>query len=383
MPDALITISDVELLAVGDWQSGLSGNVPITAEDIDAIIAAGLDPETDQAALRIGHVDPRFDGEPALGWIRNLRNVGGRLVGDIQDAPAKMQDLIRSAYRRRSAEIAWGVKTPSGRVHRASLTGLALLGVTPPAVKGLADVAARYSGSADSTSRVVKVDDDELGTVSVRLSGNSFNNGGPTGDNASRVPISVPGGSTVNDDEVRAALGLGADVPVTDLLRRAATAVVTPEPAPTDPPTEPAQPPAASPAPPTEPTPPPTTTEPPTVTVDRGVWEQVRAQAERGAAAATTLANQERERVLESALMSGQIVTASVDAYRALYDSNPEGTKTLLSGLPKGFSTVSNFSGSVGMPAPDGRDSNGLTDEDWNKSDFYSDITKFMRMGSK
>lgn len=379
MPDTLVTIPDVELLSIGDWQSGLSGNVPITAEDIDAIIAAGLDPETDQAALRIGHIDPRFDGEPALGWIRNLRNVGGRLVGDIQDAPAKMQDLIRSAYRRRSAEIAWGVKTPSGRVHRASLTGLALLGVTPPAVKGLADVAARYSGSADSTSRVVKVDDDELGTVSVRLSGNSFNNGGPTGDNASRVPISVPGGSTVNDDEVRAALGLGADVPVTDLLRRAATAVVTPEPAPTDPPPEPAQPPAAPPAPPTEPT----TTEPPTVTVDRGVWEQVRAQAERGAAAATTLANQERERVLESALMSGQIVTASVDAYRALYDSNPEGTKTLLSGLPKGFSTVSNFSGSVGMPAPDGRDVNGLTDADWDKSDFYSDITKFMRMGSK
>lgn len=381
MPDALITIPDVELLAVGDWQSGLSGNVPITAEDIDAIIAAGLDPETDQAALRIGHIDPRFDGEPALGWIRNLRNVGGRLVGDIQDAPAKMQDLIRSAYRRRSAEIAWGVKTPSGRVHRASLTGLALLGVTPPAVKGLADVAARYSGSADSTSRVVKVDDDELGTVSVRLSGNSFNNGGPTGDNASRVPISVPGGSTVNDDEVRAALGLGADVPVTDLLRRAATAVATPDPAPpTDPPApppEPAQPPATPPAPSTEPV------VPPTITVDRGVWEEVRAKADRGDAAATTLANLERERVLESALLAGQIVPASVDAYRALYDSNPEGTKTLLSGLPKGFSTISNFSGSVGMPAPDGRDANGLTDEDWNKSDFYSDITKFMRMGSK
>lgn len=382
MPD-LVTISDMELLSIGDWQSGLSGNVPITAEDIESIIAASLDPEIDLAAMRIGHVDPRFDGEPALGWIRNLRNVGGKLVGDVENVPAKLRDMIPSAWRRRSAEIAWGVKTPSGRVHRASLTGLALLGVTPPAVKGLADVAARYSGSADSTSRVVKVDDDELGTVSVRLSGNSFNNGGPTGDNASRVPISVPGGSTVNDDEVRAALGLGADVPVTDLLRRAATAVATPDPVPpADPPTEPAQPPAASPAPPTEPTPPPTTTDAPTLTVDRAVFEQLQAQAQQGAEAHRILATQERERVLESALLAGQIVPASVDAYRALYDSNPEGTKTLLSGLPKGFSTVSNFSGSVGMPAPDGRDANGLTDKDWEESPLMKDITKFMRMGT-
>jgi hypothetical protein len=146
------TIPDVELVRVGNWASAMSGRVPITGDDLDEMVRAAQDAQVDYAPVKLGHVDPRFDGEPALGWIRNLRRVGDVLLGDLADVPEKMVEVARSAFRRRSVEIAWGVKTPGGRKYTAALSGLALLGVTAPAVKGLADVVSRYSGSVTADS---------------------------------------------------------------------------------------------------------------------------------------------------------------------------------------------------------------------------------------
>jgi hypothetical protein len=145
-----VTIPGVELCRVGNWASALSGRVSMTGSDLDAMVAASRDAEVDQVAVRIGHVDPRFDGEPALGWVANVRRAGDVLLGDLVDVPERMAELARSAFRRRSAEIAWGVRTPGGRQYKAALSGLALLGVTAPAVKGLADVLTHYSGQVEA-----------------------------------------------------------------------------------------------------------------------------------------------------------------------------------------------------------------------------------------
>lgn len=146
----VVTIPDVELVRAGNWASALSGRVQITTDDLDAMVAAGQDAEVDMAPLKLGHVDPRFDGEPAMGWVRNVRRVGDRLLADLTDVPAKLAATVQHAYPRRSVEIAWGVKTPGGRRHRAALCGLALLGVTPPAIKGLADIVSYYSGASSA-----------------------------------------------------------------------------------------------------------------------------------------------------------------------------------------------------------------------------------------
>ena len=154
-PGGLVTIPNVELARVGTWATS-TGVFNFSLEDFESAVAAAQDPEVWDAPLKIGHTDPRFaslDGEPALGWVgRNLRIVGDRLIGDIEKVPAALAALIPTAWPKRSIELAFGVSTPSGKKYRAAVIGLALLGVSKPAVAGLADVLNVYGG--DSTFEV-------------------------------------------------------------------------------------------------------------------------------------------------------------------------------------------------------------------------------------
>jgi hypothetical protein len=146
----LVTIPDVELCRVGTWNAS-TGPVTFTLEDFAAAMAAEQDPEVWDAPVKLGHTDPRFaalDGEPALGWVQNLRVVGDRLRGDLVNVPAALASLIPTAWPRRSVEMAFDVHTPRGARYRAAVVGLALLGVTPPAVSGLADVLGMFEPDA-------------------------------------------------------------------------------------------------------------------------------------------------------------------------------------------------------------------------------------------
>lgn len=145
------TVKGVELVKAGRWQ-GLTGPVELTTEDLADAVAASRDPEVDHAALKLGHVDPRFDGQPAAGWVENLRlsEDGRTMLGDLVDMPTKLAAIMPTAYRRRSVELRREVTTPSGKKYRAVLSGLALLGVTAPAVKGLADVLTHYASEGST-----------------------------------------------------------------------------------------------------------------------------------------------------------------------------------------------------------------------------------------
>lgn len=158
-----VTIPGVELVQVGLWAAS-TGLTDVKAEHLASMVAASHDPGVDKAPLKIGHTDPRFaaiaDGEPAYGWPTNLRvedrpeldaqqKPTGRmvptLIGDLAGVPAKLAEIMPHAFRRRSVEIGWGYRTAAGTKYPAILSGLALLGVQPPAVKTLADVVALYS----------------------------------------------------------------------------------------------------------------------------------------------------------------------------------------------------------------------------------------------
>lgn len=168
MPD-YVTIPDVELVSVGmDWPSA-SGDITIRFDHLrDAMVAANEDPHVVPPRLKIGHVDPRFsdpddpghnpfyDGEPAVGSVRNLRltNDGATLVGDYVEVPAWLAEALPSAYPSRSIEGAyqppeeslgkpegrWDVVTPGGKRYSFVLTACALLGVQRPAVQDLDDL---------------------------------------------------------------------------------------------------------------------------------------------------------------------------------------------------------------------------------------------------
>lgn len=256
-----VTIRDVELVSVGDHTSG-RGRTSITEDDLGAILDAEADGLVDNAPIKLGHFSSLNadlgDGAPAYGWIRPTGIRPGKqtgkptLVGDIVGMPSKLAEVMPTAYRRRSVEIAWNVKTAGGKVHKAALVGLALLGKTPPAVKGLDDVVALYSGDVapdvEEVTSTVVIDGVES-EVAVAMLSAAIAAGAPIDQvdaiaaaagarDTADVPTATPdpvddggkeiagpaGGPTpggiMTEEELRAALKLEADADVDAHLRK-------------------------------------------------------------------------------------------------------------------------------------------------------------------
>ncbi|MDV3219738.1 phage protease, partial [Mycobacterium avium] len=103
--------------------------------------------------IRLGHNDPRFSGDPAVGWLDNLRasEDGQALIGDMVGVPEWLAEILPSAYPSRSIEGLYDYTAPDGSEHEFVLTGLALLGATRPGVESLQslqDVARLYDIAA-------------------------------------------------------------------------------------------------------------------------------------------------------------------------------------------------------------------------------------------
>ena len=160
---ARVTIPGVELVKVGTWgghalteaaqeDKDKHGGVKITEEMVVAMAEAGQDSEVALAPMKPGHFDDRFDGQPAMGWVRNLRVSDDKttLLGDLVDIPVPLYPLIKTGYKQRSVEYGLDHVTPSGKKYAAVLTGLALLGTQAPAVTSLAEMADVYASKADT-----------------------------------------------------------------------------------------------------------------------------------------------------------------------------------------------------------------------------------------
>lgn len=133
----------VPICRVGEWNP-LFGDGNITHEELKSIVESSRDPEVDTPRVKIGHVSSLNstalgDGAPALGWIENLRmdDDDVTLLGDLVDVPKKLGGLIGKAYREVSIEMRRKIRTPSGKKYPAAMRALALLGLSPGAVKGL------------------------------------------------------------------------------------------------------------------------------------------------------------------------------------------------------------------------------------------------------
>ncbi len=156
-----VNVLDVPLMRVGTWDAS-TGKEPVTRADLDAMVEAFTSGELDAPPIKIGHTDPRydnpdFDGDPVYGQIVNLRVLdekGGILMGDYRNVPEELAESMDSAYPYRSVEIAKDVEIldADGKVVASFarvLVGLALLGASAPAVKGLdAPVQARLSAKS-------------------------------------------------------------------------------------------------------------------------------------------------------------------------------------------------------------------------------------------
>ncbi|WP_094980336.1 phage protease [Rhodococcus pyridinivorans] len=164
MPDVTIpvrpvlkTIPNVELIKTGQWEIS-TGTWNPTSDDLYAAVAAVEAPAVRRPVLKLGHSDARFDGEPAIGWVDNLRvtDDGTTLLGDFKGVPEWLADILASAFPDRSIEGEYDFVDQTGHRHPFVLTAVALLGVTAPGVgtlQSLHDIAALYGVEAAAGSR--------------------------------------------------------------------------------------------------------------------------------------------------------------------------------------------------------------------------------------
>jgi hypothetical protein len=130
----------VELARTGQW-SASTGVSTITRDDLTAAVAAMGCPAVREPVIKLGHTDPRFDGQPAIGRVTNLAVVNDcSLVGDLTGMPGWLGPILASAYPSRSIEGQWNYRCSVGHTHPFVITGLALLGVTEPAIGSLSNL---------------------------------------------------------------------------------------------------------------------------------------------------------------------------------------------------------------------------------------------------
>lgn len=159
-PIPLRTLPNIDLSALGTWHAS-TGVTTFTPEDMVNAVAALECPGVRNPVIKLGHDEPdstggvRWDGEPAMGWIGNMRMEGAKIYGDLMGMPEWLviQDdagmsVLASAYPDRSIEIRRPFVCQIGHTHPSVITALALLGVYAPGVgvlTSMQDVYAAYT----------------------------------------------------------------------------------------------------------------------------------------------------------------------------------------------------------------------------------------------
>ncbi len=128
--EQLESMFGVEIFATGTHNGDKYTEVDIDAM-IDAFAALDYIPP-----LKFGHAKDT-PGMPALGWVKNLRRVGEKMLADFTDMPQQVYQAIKDKrYDRVSSEIYWNL-TRGEKLYSRALKAVALLGADIPAVAGL------------------------------------------------------------------------------------------------------------------------------------------------------------------------------------------------------------------------------------------------------
>lgn len=142
-------VKDVEVFSIGTWSG--SQKVKVDSAYLDNMISSFQQLNASvtgfAAPIKIGH-NTRV-GEPAYGWVSDLRRVGDKIVADFADVPGDMIDAIKKRlYNSVSIEVYPAVEY-AGKVFKNVLGAVALLGAEWPAVKGLKPLSASLFAECD------------------------------------------------------------------------------------------------------------------------------------------------------------------------------------------------------------------------------------------
>jgi hypothetical protein len=133
-----VDICDYPIFEVGTWNK-----MEFAEADIQEIADNYVALESQhQVPLKLGHNEeqPLTDGQPALGWLQNVRRVGKQLLADFVDVPKVVKELIaKKRFRAVSIELLMGLKR-GDKTYKYVLDAVAILGADQPAVHTLPDL---------------------------------------------------------------------------------------------------------------------------------------------------------------------------------------------------------------------------------------------------
>jgi predicted RNase H-like nuclease (RuvC/YqgF family) len=88
--------------------------------------------------LKFGHSADAKPGDPAIGWVKNLRRSGSKLIADFIDLPVAVYEAIKQrSFDTLSCEIFWDYSPDGKKTFNRALKAVSLLGADIPAVKNL------------------------------------------------------------------------------------------------------------------------------------------------------------------------------------------------------------------------------------------------------
>lgn len=288
--------------------------------------------------LKAGHVDPRFDGEPAIGTVTNLRlsDDGEVLLGDYTNVPAALDDWLDSAYPGRSIEASATLDPPDLRI-----THVALLGVTLPGIDSLADLPARFG---DQSLALAAAQDNDGNRITFVIASNEAdaNALGQLVENHTTTPKEE---SVMDPKQLREKLGLAEDASNEDVTAALDQLAARPEPdnvvpiSEVDTKIEEAV--AAARQEERE-----KISASGGVVVDQAALDALKADAQAGREARETQIKASRETFVDTAIKAGKFPPARREHFLSLMTADEDGTRTYIDSLDAGAIPVDEIKGS-------------------------------------
>lgn len=136
----MATLENVEIFSVGTW----NGDKFVQADLEQMVDNFEILADFHTPPLKFGHARKQIldqeDGQPALGWVSQLKVVGSKLVARFEDVAEVVAQAINAGrYRKVSSEIFFKTQF-KGKGIGFALKAVALLGADLPAVTNLADL---------------------------------------------------------------------------------------------------------------------------------------------------------------------------------------------------------------------------------------------------
>jgi peptidoglycan hydrolase-like protein with peptidoglycan-binding domain len=336
---AAANLMSVELARPGTWDLA-SGTLTVTAEMLAdaAKYAARLGARP--SPVKLGHTDPRFtgDGEPAMGWLSNLRvedDNGPVLKGDITGMPDWLAAAAPHAWPDRSVEGWTDFEAEDGQTYSFVIDGLALLGVTPPgmsSIRSLRDLpkALGVAASARIVARAPKTNADEAEEQTQRKG---------AGMDPAKIREALGLSADASDDEVKsslAAAGLASESPPEGSADAAGDNSADGN---TDAGTDAAPGPVSAKS---------GTANSGTVILASSVWDETQKTIKSLTAFVDKTKRDERDMVIAKAVTEGKFTPAQKTHFSRLWDADPEGTRALIANLTKNSALAVMASGYAG-----------------------------------